>query len=69
SSLEEGSAPSGGQIAIQRSTYFLAGQAVAVRVTGDLDIANDGLFYLYSDHLGSASAIQRDDGVSDPIVT
>ncbi|MCB9003547.1 MAG: RHS repeat-associated core domain-containing protein [Ardenticatenaceae bacterium] len=69
SSLEEGSAPSGGQVAIQRSTYFLAGQAVAVRVTGDLDIANDGLFYLYSDHLGSASAIQRDGGVSDPIVT
>ncbi|MCB8922752.1 MAG: hypothetical protein H6662_14285 [Ardenticatenaceae bacterium] len=69
SSLEEGSAPSGGQYVIQRSTYSLAGQAVAVRVTGDLDIANDGLFYLYSDHLGSASAIQRDGGVSAPIVT
>ncbi|MCA9933659.1 MAG: hypothetical protein KC415_07040, partial [Anaerolineales bacterium] len=48
---------------IQRGVYMLGGVSagsttvVAVRVTGDLDIANNGLFYLYSDHLGSASAM------------
>lgn len=46
---------------------MLAGQAVAVRVSGDPE-GHDGLYYLYSDHLGSASAIQRSDG-STPIVT
>ena len=42
-----------------RATYSLAGQAVATRVSGDPNPANNGLFYLYSDHLGSASAIQK----------
>jgi len=53
----------------RRSTYSLAGQAVAVRVTSNPAAEGDGLFYLYSDHLGSASAIQKNDGISDPIVT
>ena len=49
----------------QRSTYSLAGQAVAVRVTSNPAAESDGLFYLYSDHpsassgqaLGSTSAM------------
>ncbi|MBK7920672.1 MAG: hypothetical protein IPJ94_31365 [Chloroflexi bacterium] len=45
------------QTTIQRSTYSLAGQAIAVRVAGSPLATNNGLFYLYSDHLGSASAL------------
>ncbi len=41
--------------AIVRVTYSIAGQTVATRVTGDPDPANNGLFYIYSDHLGSAN--------------
>ncbi|RMG99682.1 MAG: hypothetical protein D6706_05180, partial [Chloroflexi bacterium] len=37
----------------QRITYAIAGQTVAVRVTGDPDPANNGLHHLYTDHLGS----------------
>ena len=47
---------------IVRKTYSVAGQAVAVRVSGDPNGSNNGLFYLYSDHLGSASAMQHPDG-------
>ncbi|MBK8985230.1 MAG: hypothetical protein IPM39_03975 [Chloroflexi bacterium] len=51
---------------IRRSTYMLAGQAAAVRVTGDPE-GHDGLYYLYSDHLGSASAMTYGlDGNGDP---
>ncbi|MCA9957662.1 MAG: C39 family peptidase, partial [Anaerolineales bacterium] len=39
-----------------------------MRVSGDPDPATNGLFYLYSDHLGSASAMQKDDG-SAPTIT
>ena len=46
-----------GQTVIQRSTYSLAGQAIAVRVASSPLATNNGLFYLYSDHLGSASAL------------
>ena len=46
---------------ITRSTYMLAGQAVAVRVAGDPD-GNDGVYYLYSDHLGSATAMTDPNG-------
>ena len=46
---------------ITRSTYMLAGQAVATRVSGDPE-ANNGLFYLYSDHLGSATAMTGPNG-------
>jgi RHS repeat-associated protein len=38
---------------IERTTYRLAGRSVAVRVSGDPDNNNNGLFYLYGDHLGS----------------
>ena len=48
--------PTSGQTTIQRSTYSLAGQAIATRVNGDPE-GHDGLYYLYSDHLGSASAL------------
>jgi RHS repeat-associated protein len=40
---------------IQRSTYFMGGQAVATRVSGDPDQGNNGLFFLHVDHLGSTS--------------
>ena len=50
---------------ITRTTYSLAGQPVAVRVVGDPDSTNNGRFYLYSDHLGSASAMT--DAVGNPV--
>ncbi|MCZ7672017.1 MAG: hypothetical protein M5U34_35275 [Chloroflexi bacterium] len=51
----------GGYVVVQRSTYALAGQTIAVRVSGDLvEPTNNGLYYMYSDHLGSVSAIQKD---------
>ncbi len=57
------SAQQGGtQIIIQRVTYSIAGQAVAIRVSGDPVAGNNGLFYLYSDQLGSTSAMQAPDG-------
>jgi hypothetical protein len=43
-------------IAIRRASYRLGGQPVAVRVTGE-PAGSNGLFYLYTDHLGSASAV------------
>ncbi|MCP4427086.1 MAG: LamG domain-containing protein, partial [Chloroflexi bacterium] len=49
----------------RKTTYSLAGQAIAVRVTGDLD-GNDGLYYMHSDHLGSASAMSDADGALVP---
>jgi len=45
-----------------RATYSLAGQATAVRVSGDPNPANNGLFYLHSDHLGSVSAMSDENG-------
>ncbi len=55
------------QIVIQRSTYEIAGQGVAVRVKGDPNPENNGLFYLYKDHLGSVVSVTDEDGnlVSD----
>ncbi len=47
---------------IQRITYRLAGQPIAVRVSGDPNPANNGLHYLYADHLGGINAIQRQNG-------
>ncbi len=43
----------------RRSTYSIAGQPVAVRVTGDPEAANNGLFYIHSDHLGSTSVLTK----------
>ena len=42
---------------IRRSTYAIGGMVVAVRVTGSPDTQDDGLFYLYNDHLGSVSRV------------
>jgi RHS repeat-associated protein len=47
---------SGGSTII-RTTYFLAGQTIATRVSGDPVSGNNGLFYIYSDHLGSSSLL------------
>ncbi|MFQ5580919.1 MAG: hypothetical protein ACE5FZ_09925, partial [Nitrospiria bacterium] len=49
-------------VVIQRATYMLGGQVIAVRVTGDPDPANNGRFYLHSDHLGSVSAMSDENG-------
>jgi hypothetical protein len=35
----------------------MAGQVVAVKVSGDPIATNNGLFYVYSDHLGSTTAL------------
>lgn len=51
-----------GQVVIQRSTYQLAGQDVAVRISGDPTPENNGLFYLYTDHLGSVVSVTDEDG-------
>lgn len=50
------------QVVIQRSTYQLAGQDVAVRISGDPNPENNGLFYLYTDHLGSVVSVTDEDG-------
>ena len=47
--------PPGDSLIIRR-TYALAGQTIAVEVSGDPD-GHNGLFYVYGDHLGSASAM------------
>jgi RHS repeat-associated protein len=53
----------GGQtLLIQRSTYMIAGQVVAMRVSSNPSGEDDGLYYLYHDHLGSVRAIQDSDG-------
>jgi RHS repeat-associated protein len=46
---------------IQRSTYSVAGQSIAVKVEGDPVSDNNGLFFTYSDHLGSTSTIANAD--------
>ncbi len=51
-----------GANATTRVTYMLGGQMTAMRVTGDPDPANNGLFYLHSDHLGSVSAMSDENG-------
>jgi RHS repeat-associated protein len=40
---------------IWKSYYFAGGQAIALRVQGDPVSTNNGLFFMYSDHLGSTS--------------
>ncbi|MCC6603019.1 MAG: RHS repeat-associated core domain-containing protein [Anaerolineae bacterium] len=47
---------------IKRSSYSIAGQVVAFRVTGDPVSANNGLFYVLSDHLGSTSLLVNSSG-------
>lgn len=54
-----------GATQIKRSTYALAGQTIAINVSGDPTSTNNGLFYVYSDHLGSTTALTNSSG--DPI--
>lgn len=44
--------------AIQRVTYTLAGQTMAIHVTGDPTPNNNGFFFVISDHLGSTSLLR-----------
>jgi RHS repeat-associated protein len=46
---------------ISRKTYFLGGQAIATRISGD-PAGNNGLFYIHSDHLGSTSLMSDSGG-------
>jgi RHS repeat-associated protein len=50
----------GATATVERSTYSAAGQAVAVRVSGDPN--NSGLFYMHKDHLGSATFLTQTNG-------
>jgi hypothetical protein len=52
--------PPSGQI---RRTYYFAGlQRIAMRVAGDPVQANNGVFYLLADHLGSTNVVVDKDG-------
>ena len=55
----------GGGATIHRKQYLFGGEVIAVRVTGDPVSANNGLFYRYSDHLGSTSVLGKA-GASSP---
>ncbi|MGH2536808.1 MAG: RHS repeat-associated core domain-containing protein [Candidatus Promineifilaceae bacterium] len=48
--------------AITRSSYFLDGQRVATRVVGDPEAANNGLYFVLGDQLGSVSALATTGG-------
>ena len=45
---------------IQRSTYYLAGKAIATRINGTTN--DDGLYFFHSDHLGSATVMSYGQG-------
>ena len=45
-----------------RSLYALGNQTIATRVTGDPTATNNGLFYIFSDHLGSTSVLAYGSG-------
>ena len=51
---------------IQRISLSFAGQPVAVQVSGDPDPANNGLFHIYTDHLGSTGSLSDSSGVYIP---
>ena len=55
------------QDTIQRSTYSLAGQSIAVRVTDHPDSDNNGIFYVLSDHLGSTTLLVYGDDHDSPL--
>ena len=44
----------------QRSTYYLAGKAIATRINGTTN--DDGLYFFHSDHLGSATVMSYGQG-------
>lgn len=46
-------------VTIDRVTYMLAGQPIAVRITGDPESSNNGLFFHALDHLGSVMVLSR----------
>ncbi|MGH2544013.1 MAG: hypothetical protein ACRDIB_14525 [Ardenticatenaceae bacterium] len=48
--------------AITRSSYFLAGQRVATWVVGDPEAANNGLYFVLGDQLGSVAPWPRQAG-------
>jgi RHS repeat-associated protein len=52
----------GGSSTIIRTTYSLAGQTIATRVSGDPVSSNNGLFFILSDHLGSTSLLTTSSG-------
>lgn len=45
--------------AITRKTYLAAGQPVAMNIAGNSDPAKNGLFFIYTDHLGSANTTTK----------
>src|SRR5690606_35574019 len=47
---------------IRRWTFSLDSAAVATRVIGDPDTANNGLVYIHGDHLRSMTVISDDEG-------
>ena len=51
---------------IQRISLSFAGGPVAVQVSGDPDPANNGLFHIYADHLGSTGSLSDSSGVYIP---
>ncbi len=51
---------------IQRISLSFAGGPVAVHVSGDPDSANNGLFHIYTDHLGSTGAMSDSSGAYIP---
>ena len=59
-----------GGVTIKRTTYAIAGQVIAVRVTGDPASGNNGISYFFNDHasallstgLGSNAALRQPNG-------
>ncbi len=51
---------------IQRISLSFAGGLVAVQVSGDPDPADNGLFHIYADHLGSSGSLSDSSGVYIP---
>ncbi len=51
---------------IQRISLSFAGGPVAVHVSGDPDSANNGLFHIYTDHLGSSGSLSDSSGAYIP---
>ncbi len=52
----------GQETVIKRSSYGIASQIAAIRVSGDPVSGNNGLTYFYNDHLGSNTALRKPDG-------
>ncbi len=56
--------PSNVASVIRKSYYRAGAQLIAMRVEGDPVVSNNGLFFLHSDHLGSASLTTNASGTS-----